>query len=305
MTDTPTGAEGTDTEPTDIDDLDSALEAAWGSTEEDEVEDSLADEDVADEDEDDTDSDADDEVDDAKVEDEDSEDDTDESDDTEVQKFTVKVDGEELEVTLEEALAGYQRTADYTRKTQALSQERERYAAFEALEEALRGDPQDTLSKLARLYGVDIAGDQANQEVDDPLADLEPELAAEIREMRQLRQEWQADREARAAAERSAAIDAEIDAVRTKFNDQSLDEAALLEFAIDNGITNLEAAYKARAFEQAQAEAAKPKVKAVERKRKAPPVEGGRNRSKGVTKGIDPLDMSIDQAFELALSEHG
>src|SRR5690606_29798652 len=101
------------------------------------------------------------------------EDDTDEGDDPDVQTFTVKVDGEEIEVTLEEALAGYQRQADYTRKTQALSQERERYAAFDALEEALQVDPQGTLTKLARLYGVELAGNEDSQ-VEDPLEDLDP-----------------------------------------------------------------------------------------------------------------------------------
>lgn len=37
---------------------------------------------------------------------------------------TVKVDGEELQVTLEEALKGYQRDADYRKKTMTLSEER-------------------------------------------------------------------------------------------------------------------------------------------------------------------------------------
>jgi hypothetical protein len=39
--------------------------------------------------------------------------------------FQVKVDGEVVDVTLKEALAGYQRQADYTRKAQALAAERE------------------------------------------------------------------------------------------------------------------------------------------------------------------------------------
>lgn len=37
---------------------------------------------------------------------------------------TVKVDGEELQVTLDEALKGYQRDADYRKKTMSLSEER-------------------------------------------------------------------------------------------------------------------------------------------------------------------------------------
>ncbi|ANN76805.1 hypothetical protein [Bordetella flabilis] len=40
-------------------------------------------------------------------------------------EFTVKVDGEDLKVTLDELLQGYSRTADYTRKTQVVAQERQ------------------------------------------------------------------------------------------------------------------------------------------------------------------------------------
>lgn len=69
------------------------------------------------------------------------------------QTFRVKVDGEEIEVPLDELLKGYSRTADYTRKTQAIAearkqaeaeleiarQERQRYAqTLEALDTQLR-----------------------------------------------------------------------------------------------------------------------------------------------------------------------
>lgn len=47
----------------------------------------------------------------------------------------VKVDGQEIEVTLDEALKGYSRTADYTRKTQAHS---EKVKAFETEQAATR-----------------------------------------------------------------------------------------------------------------------------------------------------------------------
>lgn len=69
------------------------------------------------------------------------------------QTFRVKVDGEEVEVPLDELLKGYSRTADYTRKTQAIAEarrqaeaeaaaareERQRYAqTLEALDAQLR-----------------------------------------------------------------------------------------------------------------------------------------------------------------------
>ena len=43
--------------------------------------------------------------------------------------FTVKVDGKNVEVTLEELQKGYSREADYTRKTQQVSEERRAFAA--------------------------------------------------------------------------------------------------------------------------------------------------------------------------------
>ena len=42
--------------------------------------------------------------------------------------YLVKIDGEEHRVSLEELQNGYQRQADYTRKTQELASERERLA---------------------------------------------------------------------------------------------------------------------------------------------------------------------------------
>ena len=43
---------------------------------------------------------------------------------------TVKVDGQEIRVSQSELVAGYQRQADYTRKSQALAEERRRYDAL-------------------------------------------------------------------------------------------------------------------------------------------------------------------------------
>jgi len=77
------------------------------------------------------------------TEDTDSDEDAEEAPQVEAKTFRVKVDGEEVEVPLDELLKGYSRTADYTRKTQAVSQarkeaeaelvqareERQRYAA--------------------------------------------------------------------------------------------------------------------------------------------------------------------------------
>ncbi len=170
----------------------------------------------------------------------------DESTDT----YTVKVDGEDIEVSFDELLKGYQRQADYTRKTQALASDRERLAAFEALDVAFANDPVGTLQGLAQAMGVDLAGpDQGTQGNDAPELDSEDPVTKELADLRQWRQEVEAERQARETADRQAAVDREIEAVKVAFNASDLKETELLQFAIDNQIPNLEVAFKAMSFE--------------------------------------------------------
>lgn len=62
--------------------------------------------------------------------------------------FTVKVDGKNVEVTLEELQKGYSREADYTRKTQQVSEERR---AFQAEAELVRTERQQYAKLLGSL----------------------------------------------------------------------------------------------------------------------------------------------------------
>lgn len=74
--------------------------------------------------------------------------------------YQVKVDGEVVEVTLKEALAGYQRQADYTRKAQALAAEKQEFEAtvsqfseaigsLEQLDSAWEENPVSVLAHFA------------------------------------------------------------------------------------------------------------------------------------------------------------
>lgn len=65
------------------------------------------------------------------------------------QKFKVRVDGEEQEVTASELIAGYQRGADYTRKTQALAEDRRRVDAVGRQAMAERGAYTQLLGQVA------------------------------------------------------------------------------------------------------------------------------------------------------------
>lgn len=83
-----------------------------------------------------------------EVEDEESEEDEEPEQEEEPQRFTVKVDGKEVEVTLEELQKGYSRTEDYTRKTQALAQERK---TAQAELEAVRSERAQYAQLLSAL----------------------------------------------------------------------------------------------------------------------------------------------------------
>jgi hypothetical protein len=66
----------------------------------------------------------------------------------EVRTFKVKVDGEEVEVPEDEVLKGYSRTADYTRKTQKLAEERK---ALESESERVRAEREQYAKALEAL----------------------------------------------------------------------------------------------------------------------------------------------------------
>jgi hypothetical protein len=73
----------------------------------------------------------------------DSEESDEEAAETDGDTFTVKVDGESFEVTLEELKSGYQRQADYTRDKQALKKEIEQFDEVKIeLSETLQGIQQ-------------------------------------------------------------------------------------------------------------------------------------------------------------------
>jgi hypothetical protein len=66
----------------------------------------------------------------------------------------VKVDGQDAEVPLREALQGYSRTADYTRKTQELAAQRQQAEYALTVQRAIQSNPAEALGLLARQYGV-------------------------------------------------------------------------------------------------------------------------------------------------------
>ena len=107
-----------------------------------------------------------------------SDEDVDEDEAEDEQQFTVKIDGKDVAVSLDELQKGYSRTEDYTRKTQALAQERK--TAQAELEQV-----RTERSQYAQLLGaLQEQLQQPQQSVDmDRLRDEDPIEWVRQREM--------------------------------------------------------------------------------------------------------------------------
>ena len=154
---------------------------------------------------------------------------------TEVSDKYVKlqVDGEEVSVPIKEALAGYQRQADYTRKTQELSDQRKQVQYASALQEALQSDPAATLLLLQEHYGV--VAQPEEDEWTDP---------SEL-QLRQLEKRI-------AAFEQDKAVDSlnkTIDTLKSKYG-EDFDADEIVAKALAEGSTDLEAVFKKASFDK-------------------------------------------------------
>lgn len=175
----------------------------------------------------------------------------------------VQVDGESVEVPFSELLAGYSRTADYTKKSQALAEERksmksdrDKMANALNLYEKLQSDPVGTTKLLNEQLGIKTADATAPDPAapaqtppvvsDDPELDaLNARLEAQDLEIRRLQAQRQIDTEAKQ--------------LETQFPGVELSE--VIAYAASNGFHegNLEHAYKAMMFDkQAAAPAPEP-----------------------------------------------
>lgn len=95
--------------------------------------------------------------------------DTHEEETDEEPKYTVKVDGEEIEVTQEELLRGYMRQKDYTQKTQQLAEQRRQFEQYrpqyqpqpqQQIQEPQQQDLNDVAKQIAaRQLGLDSPED--------------------------------------------------------------------------------------------------------------------------------------------------
>ena len=206
--------------------------------------------------------------------------------------YVVKVDGEEQQVTLEELQQGYQRQADYTRKTQEIAAERDRLQQAEAIVSALEHDPEGTLQTLAHSFNVtSISQQNSNSEVSeyeeiDPTQKKLVELESKIAKQEQV--------------QRIQRVEREVNTLQEKYGEFNRQE--LLNHALKNGIPNLEAAYTHWRFNDVKSTADKlsQEQEITNKKRDAAVVTPGGSTQSGTESEPTPEVSSLREAFALA-----
>lgn len=208
--------------------------------------------------------------------------------------YTVKIDGEEQQVTLEELQNGYQRQADYTRKTQEIAAERERLQQAEAIVSALEYDPEGTLSTLANQFNISMAKPQQADEYSNSWA--EPEIDETTQKIANL--------EAKIAKQeqihRVQQVEREVNTLQEKYGE--FDKQELLNHAVKNRIPNLEAAYTHWRFNDVKSTADKlsQEQEITNKKREAAVVTSGGSTQAGTENEPTPEVSSLREAFALA-----
>jgi len=204
---------------------------------------------------------------------------------------TVKVDGQEQQVSLDELRNGYQRQADYTRKTQELASERERLAQGEAIVQALEADPQGAITALAGAFGVS-GGNQNTMQPEVDIEDLDPD------EVRLRRIESSIETQNRALRQQN--LQKEVTTLREKY-DMDFDEKTLYAHALKNKIGNLEAALTHMEWDKQQDANRSDQI--VGEKRAAQVVEATPGTTSGTVDRAVQAVSSIQDAFKLAQDE--
>ena len=205
----------------------------------------------------------------------------------------LNIAGEEIDVPLKEALAGYQRQADYTRKTQDLSEQRKQVQFGTALQEALQNDPKSTLELLKQHYGLEEQQSSEDELLLDPVE----------KQYRQLESRMKAFEQEKAMRE----LEKTVESLSRKYGD-AFDADEVIAKALATGNSNLEAVYKQTAFDrifeqnvtanQVKAKKAEDEKAIVQAKRDATVVSKGAS-AKSADVSSKPI-TTFREAFELA-----
>mgnify|MGYP001327461926 FL=1 len=209
--------------------------------------------------------------------------------------YAVKVDGEEQQVSLEELQNGYQRQADYTRKTQEIAAEKERLQQAEAIVSALEADPKATLEALAQTLDVSVDLGTSNSEDDEYLDPTEKKL-----------RDLEAKIQQQEAVERQRSVEREVLNLQEQYGE--FDRRELLNHAMKHKISNLDAAYAHWQFNDVKSTADKLQEERdiTDSKRSAAAVvtTGGSTQAGTQTQAPKSAN-SIREAFALAKEQLG
>jgi len=148
-------------------------------------------------------------------------------------RFKVKVQGEELEVTLDELRNGYMRDADYRRKTQEIAAIRKAVEEFEQLS----GWKLDEALAFYRNQGASETpgSTDATESVDPKVQELEQKLNQVSSVIQQIEAEKQ--------------LTEQIITLKGKYG-ESFNEQAVIEYALQHNEPDLEKAFKLMRAEQ-------------------------------------------------------
>ena len=239
----------------------------------------------------------------------------------------VKVDGEDQKVPLREALSGYSRTADYTRKTQELAQQRQQVEYALAVQRALQAQPQATIRLLAEQYGIQPdpspqspppqtngSGWQQPSYADDGDDDLMDPMEKRLnQQQRMLEQLTQAEQQRDANVRLSSAIGG----LQRKYQADESTVREVVGTALQAGMgpESFEMIYKNIAYdrEQQARQAAMANRQTQEAQREAAKTRNGQLIGNGPSAasaggsqpGVSDGPVSIQDAYEAALREHG
>ena len=210
---------------------------------------------------------------------------------------SVSVGGEELQVPLKEALSGYQRQADYTRKTQELSEQRKQVQYGVALQEALQNDPNGTLALLSQHYGVAQQPSEEEELYMDPVE----------KQYRQLDQRLAAFEQQKAMDQ----LEKTVQSLQTRYG-SDFDANEVVAKALAIGSSDLEAVYKQVAFDRLYEDAsavrhlrekkAQEQTQVTQAKRQASVVSNGSSASSADV-SAKPI-TSLRDAYEAAKRQH-
>ena len=224
---------------------------------------------------------------------------------------TVKINGKEMSVPLKEAVNGFMRQEDYTRKTQEISELRKAAEWGIQMRDALLTDPQGLINGLAEAMNVTVP--QAGP-VDDPYQTDDPELAPIMAKLKQLEAD-NAELKRANDLQQQERIQKEVwsehEAVAAKYDDYADNSKEVLQLAAQKqlGIEEAYLLWSARngaTQKRAQAEQTQ-KVKTVAEKEQAKrklakTVTSGSGRNTPDTTPVIQGDSFADM-FTYALSE--